>query len=102
MSSASASKEMGLPIAEESKVASSFRPLLYPRAWGILLAWIVLADWTVYRGGGWSGWAVFLSLLPVIVFLAPKTKSTAIHAFWVSAGLSLLIALKLVWTGTSE
>lgn len=73
-------------------------PSVTLREWIALLLLLVLSDVTIYRGGGYAGFALFFALAPALFVLGtPRPKATA--AAGVVGLLTLLLAARLLWLG---
>ncbi len=65
-----------------------------------LLLIVLLADVTVYRGQGYSGYAVLFTGVPLL-FLAGAIRQRVLGVTWLLAVLLAATALRLVWCGNS-
>ncbi len=78
------------------------RPVRW-REWCVILALVVLADVTIYRGWGYTGWASFLAALPLLLLCGAPPLDARYARRWlgmlVSGLLLLLLAAKMVWCG---
>lgn len=80
-------------VASEDRIDSvSWRELI-----AVVLG-VVLADWTIYRGEGFAGLAVFLFGMAVLFFFGAKQPSFSRRSALIFSCL-ILAAAKLVWNG---
>jgi len=73
-----------------------------PPSWGelvSLLAIVLLADTTIYRGGGYSGWAAMLAATPALLFAGAARRRLG-PSLALFGAMLLLAAAKLLWSGT--
>jgi hypothetical protein len=66
---------------------------------GCLLAIVVLADFAIYRGDGYAGWAAVFAATPVLLFVGAARRRSGASLALVGAMLAL-IAVKLLWCGS--
>ena len=64
-----------------------------------ILATVVLADLTIYRGHGYMGLAIFLPAAAVLL-VCGKPRLSVGGSFWVVGGMLLLLVLRLAWYGS--
>ncbi len=68
-----------------------------------MLAVVVLADVTVYRGQGFSGYALLFAGVPFLLLIGAPAASVArrqaVKSLLVVGGLILVLAAKMVWCG---
>lgn len=67
----------------------------------LLIPWVVAVDIGVYRGGGWTGWAMVLIGAMLMVMLAPRTNSMRNAGTSCYAMLVTFACWKLIWNGSS-
>jgi hypothetical protein len=65
----------------------------------VLLLIVALCDVTVYRAYGFAGPAVFMALFPLL-FLLGCPRPSLRFAFWLTTGMLMLLALRMVWLGS--
>ena len=69
------------------------------REFAALLAIVVVADLTLYRGHGSAGTALFLGAIPILFLLGSPVPSIS-RALWVIAGMLFVLAGRSVWCGS--
>jgi hypothetical protein len=73
-----------------------------PASWmefASLLAIVLLADTSIYRGKGYAGWALMLAATPVLLFLGAARRRPEGSLALLGAML-VLAAAKLIWCGS--
>jgi len=60
---------------------------------------VAVCDVTVYRAHGFAGPAVFMALFPILFLMACPRPSLR-FAFWLTFGMLMLMALRLIWLGS--
>jgi len=60
------------------------------------LALVVLADLTIYRGHGWTGYAWLFVAAPLLLCLG-TARARFGRAFWIIAAMLVVLAAKMVW-----
>jgi hypothetical protein len=74
-------------------------PAVRVREIAAILLLIIVGDWTLYRGAGYAGLALFTLAAPLILLLgSPRPQLRA--SFWVVSGLLLLLTLRMAWLGS--
>ena len=64
-----------------------------------IVALIVLADLTIYRGFGFAGYALFFVAAPLLLALgAPRPRLG--RGFWILAIMLIALAAKMIWCGS--
>ena len=79
--------------------AQEKQPPILPRELIVVLLLVILCDVTIYRGKGFAGWALFFATAPVLLLLGRTGISRGIELYVVGA-LELILAIKLVWSGS--
>jgi len=65
-----------------------------------VIALVFVADLTIYRGEGFAGLGFLFAMAPLLLWLsAPRSFPTA--SLWVSGGMLLVLAAKLLWCGSA-
>ena len=73
------------------------------RGWEVLavVLMVVLADWLLYRGFGYSGYAAFFVGAPLLLLLgAPQRQPVA--STWIVGVMLVVLIVNLVWSGTVD
>src|SRR5687768_4757980 len=66
----------------------------------VLLLLVALCDVTIYRSHGFAGFALLLAGAPLLLLLG--TPRPVLRAgVWVTAGMLLLLAMRMVWLGAA-
>jgi len=60
---------------------------------------VVLADWLLYRGYGYSGYAAFLAGAPLLLLMGAPLRQWMPSA-WVVIAMLVVLIVNLVWSGT--
>ncbi len=101
MSAANASEFLPSSVEAQERVAPR-RTLWDVRAWMAIAAWIAITDWSLYRGGGFAGWALALAFLPIMSLVAIRWQ-TVRKGEWVAlSAMIFILAARLVWCGAIE
>jgi hypothetical protein len=74
-------------------------PIGWTELAGVLLL-VFLADVTVYRGHGFAGYSLLFAVSPALFWLS-STRRSGGAATWVTFGMLLALAAKLVWCGNA-
>ena len=71
-------------------------------AWEVLcvLSAIVIADVALFRGGGFTGWAVVLVTIPVLLYAGSPTRQP-LRSTWLIGIALLTLSTRLVWLGST-
>ncbi|QDT36692.1 DUF4153 domain-containing protein [Stratiformator vulcanicus] len=85
--------------AVKPEIVQDTRPPGSPLELIAALATIVVADFTIYRGGGYSGWAVSFALLAPLMFVASRRRAWSGWTLLLF-GLILLLSARLSWLGS--
>jgi len=64
------------------------------------VALVVLCDITVYRGHGFAGYAMLFALAPVLLWFGASHAQRR-HFVWIVGTLLIVLAMKLVWCGST-
>ena len=106
--------EVSFPQEDPSRIANAPLPdsaheMTPGRASGPPIRWleligvlslITLADLAVYRGAGFAGFALLFAAAPFLFWLSSSRRFTG-TSFWVTGGMLLVLAAKLVWCGSA-
>jgi hypothetical protein len=60
---------------------------------------VILADVTIYRGGGYAGWAAFLVGAPVLLRIGSLRRVTT-PGLWLVSAMLLLLSARMIWLGS--
>jgi len=64
-----------------------------------LLAAVVVADITIYSGGGFAGLGVLFWLFPLVLLFGAQRRRSG-PTLWVTLGLLVALGVRLLWLGT--
>lgn len=84
-------------LAPLGRPAPSLRP---PKAreFLALLAAVVVADVTLYLGGGFAGFGVLFLAIPLLLLFGARRRRFSAHV-WVALGLLVAVGFRLIWLG---
>src|ERR1700722_17799619 len=91
---AATAETIGTPVTPSVPVRN-----VPPATWmefASLLAIVLLADTSIYRGKGYAGWALMLAATPVLLFLGAARRRPG-AGLAVLGAMLVLAAAKLIW-----